>query len=189
MKALKALNFDIDSLLAMAHSPVSNYVIPGLTSYLIGERSERGTVRLFHCSREHQEAITPHSHRFDFQCVVLRGSVRNRLWHRAAAYHQSADLFQASSLVYQGAMGNYTKEPGEIAMWTYADHYYNAGECYSMRADEVHSIYFSRDALVLFFEGPAASDRSIVLEPHVDGEAIPTMETRPWMFQRKGSAA
>jgi hypothetical protein len=180
--------FDVDSLMSMAHSPVSNYVIPGLTSYLIGGRSERGTVRLFHCSREHQEAITPHSHRFDFQCWVLRGNVRNRLWRRAAADHPAADQFCVSSLSYKGAMGDYSKEPLGVSRWVHADHCYSTGECYSMKADEVHSIFFSRGAVVLFFEGPSVSDHSIALEPYVDNETIPTMETRPWMFRRKEAA-
>lgn len=187
-EALKAVNFDIESLMQMAHSPVSNYAIPGLTSYLIGSPGPKGTVRLFHCSREHQEAITPHSHRFDFQCWVLRGIVRNRLWHRAAENHPRADQYSVSSLQYKGSMGKYAKEHVEISSWVFTDRHFAAGECYSMNADEVHSIFFSRDALVLFLEGPTVSDSSIVLEPYVDNETIPTFETRPWMFKRSPSA-
>ena len=65
---MNAENFSIEALLRMKHSPVRNYAIPGLTSSLIGSPSPNGTVRIFECSREHQEPIIPHSHRFSFQC-------------------------------------------------------------------------------------------------------------------------
>jgi hypothetical protein len=53
-----------------------------------------------------------------------------------------------------------------------------------MRYNEIHSIKFSKDAIVLFFEGPTVTDSSFVLEPVVEGEYIPTMTTEPWMFRR-----
>lgn len=53
-----------------------------------------------------------------------------------------------------------------------------------MLASEVHSIHFSRGAQVLFFEGPTVADTSIILEPNVDGETIPTFRVEPWMFKR-----
>lgn len=37
----------IDSIIAMSHSHVHNYVIPGLTSSLIGTPNHKGSVRLF----------------------------------------------------------------------------------------------------------------------------------------------
>jgi hypothetical protein len=53
-----------------------------------------------------------------------------------------------------------------------------------MTADEIHSIFFGRDTSVLFFEGPNVSDTSIILEPVVDGETIPTFKVEPWAFKR-----
>jgi hypothetical protein len=184
---MNANGFDVKALLSMAHSPVKNYAIPGLTSSLIGAPGPLGTVRLFQCEREHQEPITPHSHRFDFQCWVLRGKVRNRIWKKVYASDPNGDLYHRTNLNYGGEIGHYTKEPREVGTWTYSDAEFVAGQCYSMRAHEVHSIFFSRGAVVLFFEGETKVDSSTILEPYVDGEVVPTFKVEPWMFKKKAA--
>jgi hypothetical protein len=181
---MNAENFSVEALVGMAHSPVRNYAIPGLTSWLIGAPSPKGTVRLFVSEREHEEPITPHSHRFDFQCWVLDGSVTNRLWLPTYQTDRHGDKYQASTLHYDGDMGKYRVEPGEINCWRSSDKQYHEGECYSMTAKEVHSIFFSRGARVLFFEGPTIADTSTIIQPVSGGEVIPTFEVKPWMFQR-----
>jgi hypothetical protein len=178
-------NFDLEMLLQMAHSPLENYVIPGLTSKLIGAPSPYGTVRLFECSRDHQESITPHSHRFDLQCWVLKGKVRNRIWTEVGYANESGDMYCATTMRYDGSVGKYQREDGISGRWVYGDYLYAAGDWYAMKADEVHSIYFSKGAKVLFFEGPMLEETSIILEPVVNGEVIPTMKVEPWMFKRK----
>jgi hypothetical protein len=184
---MNAENFSIEALLRMKHSPVKNYVIPGLTSSLIGNPSSAGTIRLFECSRDHQESITPHSHRFSFQCWVLRGSVRNRIWTELEYPDTDGDQFCASSLEYSGEFGKYEKKDEHLGRWRYEDALYRAGECYSMRSDEVHSIFFSRGAIILFFEGPTESNKSVILEPYVDGAVVPTFKVEPWMFKKDQS--
>ncbi len=72
---------DIDFIKNMMHSPIHNYIVPGLTSWLIGNPSEFGKVRVFTCERNHKEAIVPHSHRYDFQCYVANGNVTNHIWY------------------------------------------------------------------------------------------------------------
>jgi hypothetical protein len=181
---MNAEGFDINALLHMAHSPVRNYVIPGLTSSLIGTPSDKGTVRLFQNERKHQETITPHSHRFNFQCWVLRGSVRNRLWFRRDHDDTNSDEYRTTQLQYSGKIGGYSVDQGGVNRWAYYDSVFTQGQCYSMRAEQVHSIFFARDTVVLFFEGPTISDSSIIIEPVVDGEVIPTFEVKPWMFRR-----
>lgn len=177
-KDIKALN--VDFLLSMAHSPIKNYGIPGLTSWLIGNPSERGCVRLFECFRNHQENITPHSHRFDLHCVVLSGDVTNRLWYKSL----HGDEFNCSKLKYFGEIGDYEKTSIGVRRYSSADYKYCGGECYSMTSDEIHSIYFTRGTRVLFFEGPKKSDDSIIIEPFFDNEIIKTFEFKPWMFKR-----
>jgi hypothetical protein len=173
-------------LKAMAHSPVRNYAIPGLTSWLIGEPSANGTMRLFSCSRDHQEPITPHSHRFDFQCWVLSGTVRNRIWTLG---YGCGDWYGRSSLNYAGDCGQYTKGQHTEGRYEFADAVYEADDWYSMKSAQIHSIYFTAGTEVLFFEGPTISNESLILEPLVDGELIPTFEVKPWMFQRAGATA
>lgn len=64
-------------LQSMQHSPLGNYAgLPGLTSHLIA-KSDHGCVRTFSSPRYTEEHITPHSHRYDFTCLVLRGYVEN----------------------------------------------------------------------------------------------------------------
>lgn len=177
----------IQHLATMKHSPISNYGgIPGVTSWLIGMPSPLGLVRLMECSREHHEPIIPHSHRFNFTCLVLAGSVRNIIWRRDKA----GDLYHESTLTCAGKPGEYIKEQGVSDRWAASTHHYRAGEQYGMHADEVHSIFFSRGAVVLFLEGPQVADASIILEPVVDGTVIPTFDVKPWAFLRAiGSAA
>jgi hypothetical protein len=169
---------------AMKHSPVKNYGgIPGLTSWLIGTPGEHGLVRLMESTREHQEPIIPHSHRFDFHCIVLAGTVRNRIW-LPAGNEASGDLFRISELKYGGDIGKYCVQQGGMARDGFRTDTHIEGDEYSMTADEVHSIFFGRDTSVLFFEGPNVSDTSIILEPVVDGETIPTFKVEPWAFKR-----
>lgn len=59
---------------------------------------------------------------------------------------------------------------------------YVHGDFYSMKASEIHSITFSRDALVLFFEGPEKATETLILEPFVDGQTVPTFQVQPWMY-------
>lgn len=182
---------DIDRIVCslddMKHSPLRNYVIPGLTSWIVGgdPHPARGCVRLFENARRHQESIVPHSHRFDFTAFVLRGSVTNRVWREID--EPDCDLYVAKVLHYNDAPGKYTQdsEVRSATRWDFKDARYTEGHVYSMVHDEVHSIYFSRDARVLFFEGPTISNTSVALEPFVDGEVIPVLKTEPWMFKRQ----
>lgn len=169
-------------LKAMAHSPVRNYAIPGLTSWLIGQPSDLGRIRLFECERDHVEPITPHSHRFDFECLVLKGQVVNRVWSRS--YDGTGDLYQATELRYGGQPGEYTGVSGETERWVYEDELFRKDSTYGMKAEQVHSIYFKKGTAVLFVEGPQVSTQSIILQPVVDGKVVLTFKVEDWMFRR-----
>lgn len=165
----------------MKHSPLGNYGgIPGLTSWLIGTPSQTGLVRLMECSRDHEEPIIPHSHRFDFHCIVLVGQVRNILW----TPDDDGDEYLQSTLSYGGEPGAYLKAPGVSIGWKKNERIYVTWDEYEMHANQVHSIFFARGTKVLFFEGPQVTGDSIILEPVVDGAVIPTFEVKPWAFQR-----
>lgn len=162
----------------MAHSRLANYIIPGLTSSLIGGDGY-GTVRLFECSRNHEETIVPHSHRFDFRCLVLAGRVVNTVWKEGP----DGDPFMQTILSYDGAPGQYRSEDSEVAHFIPERTTYVEGDWYGMPWDEIHSIKFSKGAVVLFLEGPLKSNSTIILQPFVDGEVVPTMKVEPWMFR------
>ncbi len=173
------MTINLYMLAAMKHSPIKNYIVPGLTSWLIGEPSPKGATRLFECSRDHQESITPHSHRFDFQCWVLAGKVTNRVWTYS---DYGGDLYTQTNLVYGGEPGQYERVRRGIDRYTYTDEVHKADDWYSMTADQIHSVYFAKGTQVLFFEGPTKMDHSLILEPHVDGKDIPVFKVEPWMF-------
>lgn len=173
------LDVIIKNLLNFKRDKVSNYVIPGLSSYLLIDNGKKGKVRLFECSRNHQEPITPHSHRFSFTCCVIKGKVINRTWFR----HYSGDQYMQSILDYN-EMGSYEKSQDESNDWQFRDEIYNKGDCYSMKASDIHSIYFSKGTQVLFFEGGEETDESVILEPFIDDEIIPTFEVKSWMFKK-----
>ena len=152
---------------------------------MIGNPSKHGCVRMFYSEREHQECLTPHSHRFDLQSWVIQGSVTNIIWTPTTDSDVNADLFQTTTLEYGGAIGCYKKINGEIGKWKANSNFYKAGDSYFMKAEEVHSIRFSRGAIVVIFEGAQVSNSSTIIEPYVDGQLVPTFKVEDWMF-RKG---
>jgi len=54
-----------------------------------------------------------------------------------------------------------------------------------MKHDEIHSITFSKGAKVLFFEGPQVSDKSVIIEPIINGQTVSTYDVAPWMFKAR----
>jgi hypothetical protein len=52
-----------------------------------------------------------------------------------------------------------------------------------MKDNGIHSISFSRDAVVLFIESASTKNKSSILEPVVNGKVIPTFEVKEWMFK------
>lgn len=178
------VDLDIAYLARIAHSPIRNYVVPGVTSWLIGERGANGCVRMFTCDREHVEPVTPHSHRFGFHAVVLHGRVTQRLWRPISG----GDQYRSSTLDYRGSAGSYVKEPNGIELWDFRDEFFGAGDSYSMTPDEVHSIYFGKGTCVLVFEGPTERSYSTILEPVVDGQVCETFRVEPWMFRSESKS-
>jgi hypothetical protein len=167
----------IDHLLGMRTSLVKNYGLPGVDSSLISN----GIVRIFESHREQQESITPHSHKFDFCCLVLSGKVLNRTWYADT----KGDPFIVSYCQYLGEIGKYEKEPAGEVNFSFVDKTYVAGEWYGMKHDEIHSIYFSKGCKVLFFEGEVITNETRIIEPCVDGKHLQTFEIKKWMFERQ----
>lgn len=173
---------ELEVLLSLAHSKIDNYVWPGLSSRLLGGGSF-GKVRLFENTRYQYTDIVPHSHRYDFLAVVLKGTVMNRLWYESAS--ADAELYELLTLTYDGQPGqHYVSNSGVQANYEYQTSVYKSGEMYSMTFDQIHSIEFSKDAIVLMFEGPAVSEVGQILQPVVNGVVVPTFKTQDWMFQK-----
>ena len=170
----------IKHLVSMRRSPIHNYIVPGLTSWMIMDNGPLGKVRMFDCTRDQYEFITPHSHRFDFSACVVEGFVENILWTPFA----DGDDYQMTRTIYLDEPGKYESEICQQDKFITDTMGYCEGQWYGMKFNEIHSIRFSKGAKVLFFEGPSKVNFSHVLEPIVDGEHIRTMRTEPWMFKR-----
>lgn len=181
----------IDLFLALAHDHVDNYVIPGLRSSMITDLGARGKVRLFQMTRHQCTTITPHSHRYDLQCTVLRGEVRNTTWH-PSTIQDEGDLFKVSEQFLKKGM-----KPNSLCRYdTYerntAPFYaevqtFRELEDYWIAHGEIHSIEFSKGAVVLVVESETKADSSLFIEPVDRGVTIQTMKTEGWMFRRSES--
>jgi hypothetical protein len=113
--------------------------------------------------------------------LVLKGYVNNVINTEGSG----GDEYCMSSLAYRGKPGHYDKVVVKTAM-SFLTHtkVYGEGDWYSMTKDQIHSINFSKDAVVLFFEGETQTSMTFVLEPWVNGQCIPMMKTQDWMFQK-----
>lgn len=184
MNSVMSLNSIRDAIQPMLHSRLQNYIIPGLTSHLVGG-GEHGKVRLFQTNRQAHDFVTPHSHRFDFTCLVLSGTVRNTLFLSGGP---GTDLWCLSTIGQvcgkDGLLEYVHTREEKPTPWAQETYTYTQGDTYSMKHAEIHSIQFDRGTQVLLFEGPQLMDQSRMLEPWVDGKVIPTFRTESWMFDR-----
>ena len=187
MKHTEGMDMDkqlIDAQLSMKHDPIRNYVIAGLTSYLLTDPSPHGCIRLFENSRERHNPVTPHSHKFDLTCLVLKGWVKNIIWTKVPTIHHG-DKFNRCIITNSGTPGEYDRKTEQnIQLFGSSQNTFKAGDIYSMRHSHIHSIEFSRNAQVILFEGPFITNEISILEPYVDGEVIETMKVEPWMFKK-----
>jgi hypothetical protein len=176
-----------DHLDRMTYDPIGNYIVPGLWSSLVAEGHHSSQkVRLFTNSRTQDQHITPHSHRFDLACMVLHGSVENTIYEpypEEWGGTKYGDRFMASKLTYSGVPGKYKQEQIEAELYGHRTNTYVAGQWYYMTHEQIHSIKFSKDAMVLVFEGDSKTDTTTILEPFVNGKVIPTFKVEDWMFK------
>lgn len=176
----------IEILDQMKSNTLNNYVLAGLKSHQLNN----GNIRLFENTRNQYDYISPHSHRFNFTCLVLKGDVTNTMWEEVPKdtlenYNECAyDEYCITTNLYKGKPGYYDIKNISKGYFKRYSYKYSEGEIYSMKHDEIHSIQFSKDALVLFFHGPDISDTNIVLNPIVSDSVIPLSETKDYMFKR-----
>lgn len=174
----------VKHLRTMLHSPIRNYIVPGVTSWLVGGHGgPEGRVRLFESERRQWEMVTPHSHRFDFQSVVVQGAVTNTLWAESSVGDKNADAYCESEVTYDGGgPGKYSVKRLGTKYYVTQSTRYAQGERYLMYHSEIHSIQFEKNTMLLIYEGPRRTDKSIALEPVVAEVVINTFKVEPWMF-------
>ena len=175
-------------LAAMQHNKLHNYIVPGVTSSLIGG-GEHGKVRLFHATRQARDWVTPHSHRFNFTALVLAGNAHNTLFDCTEG--SGGDEWCLSTIDQvcgaDGLRDYQHVRATNATRWMQHTLSYGVGASYSMEHTEIHSIVFEKGTVVLFFEGPQVTTQSVMLEPWVNGKCLPTFRTEPWMFEKEAS--
>lgn len=173
----------------MLNNTITNYIVPGLNSSLVGDGDKGGKVRIFHATRNTRDTITPHSHRFNFACLVLSGTVTNTIYEEDTMNRLGSEQWVKSTIdpvCGRDGVLQYTQiRADEPSNYYRKITTYRPGNVYAMQHDQIHSIVFSHGAVVLFFEGPELSKRSVMIEPWENGKVIPTFETRDWMFQKE----
>lgn len=181
----QSLQAIIEAVQPMLCSRLDNYIVPGLVSHIVGGE-HKGKVRLFSINRTATDFVTPHSHRFDFTCLVLKGRVQNTIFVEGGETGDEWCVSTISQVCGPNGLLDYVhKRDDKPTRWTQDTRTYEAGDTYSMRYDELHSIQFARGSKVLFFEGPQVTNESRMIEPWVGGQVVPTFRTEPWMFRRE----
>lgn len=160
-------------------SKIENYVVPALSSLMIGDAK----IRIFEANRDQEYFVTPHSHRYDLFSLVLKGSVKNTIYSHADGVEEAEEY--AVSFIEESGF-DYLVKYSHNAKYLKENRFYEEGQGYFMPADFIHTIKFSKDAVVLIFEGKQLQKGSTVLQPvDASGNIIPTMKVEPWMFNKK----
>ena len=179
------MNRVVEMMIEQSLHIIEDYIIPGMTSYLLKRREDGSTVRLFVMTRSQMMFIAPHSHRFDLRSTVLEGRVLNTMWYPKTG--AESDCFRVYSLEYKGKPGDYEKRPvGFGPVWPVGVQYW-MGDSYFMTHSEIHNIWFARGSAVLIDESEPKSTESKILEPFNQErqQEYPLFRTAPWMFHHK----
>lgn len=179
-KLLKDKAETIEHIVEMLDSSVGNYILPGLSSYLL----TNGVVRLFHATRNNEGFVTPHSHKFNFTCYVLQGKVTNTIYTPCNVILPSTSSFIEKEQTGTYKDSNYSLVTKDIVEYFTKDDIYEEGSWYSMTYNQIHSIKFEKNSLVLFFEGPNVTNKVTILEPYdrLTKTEMNTFRKDSWMF-------
>lgn len=159
---------------------ITNYGVPGMTSRLL----DQGVLRVLTASTRQQFFVTPHSHRYDLLCLVLEGEVENILYEETG--DGTGEEYGVMRCTYEGKKEAFKKEIGSVRKGTFVTYsnIYCEGDCYFMKANEIHTVVFEANTTVLVMEGVTRRNTTQVLLPvGADGKPIDTLQTQPWMYQ------
>ncbi len=162
---------------------LTNYIVPGLTSALLAQLPGGGCIRKFVMCRAQEMSVVPHNHRYDFECFVLAGRVRHRVYdvfdgaQRGNATHAIVPYDPASHQLDLSSPRWATGRPSDCE--------HQEGQWYRLKHQYFHSIEFERGTVVLFIEGPTKQEISHCLLPVSNGRICDTFIWRDWMMGRE----
>ncbi len=167
----------------MSHSQVNNYIVPDVSSKLLGsDDGEHGRFRIFDSRRDQDMLVTPHNHRFNLWSMVIQGQVENTVY---TPDRDNGDLYMQTSMRYNGEIGKYVRGSFQEKRYVKKINSYTAGSSYYMRFQDIHTIKFHKDTVLLIVEGKPIREINEILEPVTqDGTHIRTIpdETPAWQF-------
>jgi hypothetical protein len=159
---------------------INNYIIPGLRSTLLVDRTTSGgRVRRFDMLREQEYFIVPHDHRYNFDCFVLDGGVTHYTYDLEKAQKENATHVIVPYDHADHAID--TEQPTWVKAYMCTESF-RAGDRYSLSHADFHSVRFSSGASVLFIEGAQQKPGSSCLLPYSDGRICNTFLWDDWMM-------
>lgn len=179
---------DVDQVLKFmrAQGPgrvLNNYVIPGLRSEAYVEELDTGAmIRTFEMLRDQEYFVTPHDHRYDFQCMVLEGKVVNTVYKLFECSELSATH---AILPYDPALRVLDHEKAKLVRAESERRTYVNTDWYIMGHEEFHSIQFDKGTRILFLQEADKKTQSNCLLPYVDGKILDTFIWRDWMMTER----
>lgn len=134
---------------AIANS-FKDYHVKGF-DYICLKRSNDLTMKLYFFDGDVSklpEVVNPHDHRYDFQTLCVAGEVRN-LWFRERRYPFRGKTYQTFEFNTPLNGGQGFSWVGETNLHIFAEQSRTAGQFYTMRHDELHTIRMMQDETVL----------------------------------------
>ena len=95
----------------------------------------------------------------------------------------NSDEWMLCSLNYGGSPGEYTQTPGPIGRYAKDIRRYVSGSSYDLSHTQIHSVRFSRGAVVVITETAQRTDTTHILLPVAYGKAVPTFKVESWMYK------
>lgn len=164
-------------------STLENYVIPGLRSVAYLKTDDNGAMlRSFEMTAHQEYYITPHNHRYNFECFVLDGEVENTIFNPIEATRATADHV---IVPYDEAKHDIDLEKTEFVRAISSSRKHPEGDWYSMRHDQFHTITFAKGTRVLFLQGASVVKVSHCMLPYNAGRICNTFIWRDWMMTEK----
>lgn len=175
---------DINSL---SISTIENYVVPGLYSFLLTEKNEDvGCIRAFMQTLHQEYFVTPHSHRYNHEIIMIKGECQQILYEETSIRSDDySQFYRKSTIEYLNSPGKYRHSlGGHLGQYVRRNKRLEEGQRFRLNSDEIHSIFFNKGAIALIKEGPDIDCMSYILQPIAKDELINTFQVNEWAFRK-----
>lgn len=154
--------------------------------YLCLKRSPTETVKVYFFDGDvatSPEAVIPHDHRYHFETTCLAGSVVNHDFHPASPEKCAAAPYERFDYLTPLNGGDGFKWTGMVWLNRFQSARYEAGQRYSLRAEQIHTITVRPDTVLQLIQRedvvpvgvPTSAFRPVRMKepPSLDGLYLP----------------